>query len=240
MLYPILGIWLCWYCLYLPRMQSLFYIVFLCFGMVILLLPSSVVAMPHIISAEPYNMVAGSEVSIAGSGFGAIQGSSEVVADYGKGLLYVLKPVEWHDRRIKLKVPDLGRNLRLKLRVYSKHQYSNAVFITIKPDIKPSRQSNLQKTHMLSVGDKGEDIFRISNSPAVCGKVGTVFDHAEIKFNQKRFADAQFIALPKKGCSRCGDIHVRWYNEPTGKLAYRVNIFQRRIEGVCPQRIRHR
>lgn len=220
-------------------MRSLLYIVLSWFGCVFLLLPGLVLAMPNIMSIAPSRVVAGSEVSLNGNGFGAVPGASEVVADYGSGLSYVLKLTSWSDQRIRVKVPDLGRHLHINLRVRSAHQSSNAVSIAIKPDIKPQQQGSIRKIHALSVGDKGEDVFKVSNSPTLCGKQGTLFDHAEIKFDKKRFADAQFVSLPKKGCSRCGNIRVRWYNEPTGKLAYRVNIFQRHIEGVCTQRIRH-
>ncbi len=220
-------------------MRSLLYIVLSWFGCVFLLLPGLAWAVVNVVSTEPSHVVAGSELSLNGSGFGAVPGMSEVVADYGSGLFYVLKHTFWSDKRIRVKVPDLGRHLHIKLRVRSAHQSSKAVSIIIKPDIKPQQQGSIRKAHALSVGDKGEDVFKISNSPALCGKQGTLFDHAEIKFDKKRFADAQFVSLPKKGCSRCGNIRVRWYNEPTGKLAYRVNIFQRRIEGVCSQRIRH-
>lgn len=192
-----------------------------------------------VISAYPSRVMAGSEISLSGPNFGAVLGSSKVIADYGHGFFYVLKHTSWSNHTITLKVPDLGKSLRVKLRIQSANQRSNSVTITIKPDIRKSQQKEIKKVHVLNVGDKGEDIFKVVNKSGSCGKAGELFDHAEIRFVKKRFSEAQFVSLPAKGCTRCGDIRVRWYNEPTGKLEYRMSIFQRRIEGVCEQRVWH-
>jgi len=192
-----------------------------------------------VISAYPVHVMAGSEISLSSPNFGTVPGSSKVIADYGNGFFYVLKHTSWSNHTITLKVPDLGKSLRVKLRIQSADQRSNSVTITMKPDIRKSQQKPIKKTHTLDVGDKGEDIFKVSNKFASCGKVGTLFDHAEITFVKKRFSEAQFVSLPAKGCARCGDIRARWYNEPTGKLEYRVSIFQRWVEGVCRQRVWH-
>jgi len=203
-----------------------------------LLLSGEANAAPEIISAIPTSVQSGTAIKLTGSGFGAASSAAKVIADYGRGFLYALEPAGWGNSRISVRVPDLGKSLTVKLYIISGGQRSKPVPVTIKPDIR-GRQQDEMRRHQLSVGDKGEDVFSVSNISAMCGKSGTVFDHAEIVFDKKRFSDAQFVSLPKKGCKRCGNIRVRWYNEPTGQLAYRVNIFQRHIEGICQSRIRH-
>lgn len=204
---------------------------------VALLLSGEVSAAPAITAAVPALLPAGAEISLTGSGFGAASAASEVVADYGHGFFYTLKYSDWNDRTIRLRIPDLGKSLTPQLRVVKGRQYSNSVRVTIRPDIRSGGHGE-SRAHQLGIGDKGEDIFKVINHPPTCGNVGQRFDHAEIIYDKKRFAEAQFVALPARGCSRCGAIKVHWYNEPTGSLQYRMKIFRRQIEGVCRQMVR--
>jgi len=211
---------------------------FLSLFITVLLLSNVAIATPIIVFLSPTSLQAGGVIKLTGSGFGSASNTSEVVADYGYGFFYALEHTAWSDASISVRIPDPGKQLNVKLHVVVGRQSSNVISITIKPQITAALHAESKK-HQLKVGDKGEDVFKVINRPATCRSSGELFDHAEISFVRKRFAEAQFVALPAKGCSRCGNIKVRWYNEPTGQLAYRVNIFQRRIEGACQPRVRH-
>jgi len=184
-------------------------------------------------------LLAGSVVHLSGTGFGNSSGASEVIADYGRGFRYALAPVSWNDRSIKVKIPDFGKGLKIRLQIKVNQVTSNPVGVTLVPIIKSAPQVQSNRAHTLSVGDKGEDQFTLVNQSAACNRTGELYHHAQIQFVKKRFADAQFVSLPAQNCSRCRDIRVRWYNEPTGLLYYRLLLFKRRIQGICPQRIRH-
>ncbi len=186
----------------------------------------------------PTSLQSGGVIKLSGSGFGSGSATSEVVADYGHGFFYALEHSAWGNSSISVRVPDLGKQLNVKLHVVAGGQSSKPVSVMIKPEITAVLHSESKK-HQLKVGDKGEDVFKITNRPATCRSSGELFDHAEISVVRKRFAEAQFVALPAKGCNRCGKIKVRWYNEPTGRLQYRVKIFSRQFEGICQQRVRH-
>jgi len=204
-----------------------------------LLLSGAVDASPVIAFVTPRAVQAGDVIKLTGSGFGPASATSEVVADYGHGFFYALEHAAWSNSSISVRIPDLGKSLKIRIHIVAGGQSSNAVSVTMKPEITAVLYAK-SKIHRLKVGDKGEDVFRVENASAQCGRAGELFDHAEIVFNQKRFSEAQFVALPAKGCSRCGKIRVRWYNEPTGLLQYRLKVFKRRIEGVCRQRVRRR
>ncbi len=91
-----------------------------------------------------------------------------------------------------------------------------------------------EREHALNVGDKGEDRFDLSVAPPACGETVLAYDHADIEFLRKRFADARIVRVPSKACLRCSPLVVRWYNEPTGYLKYRLRIHLRPVEGRCP------
>jgi len=203
----------------------------------VLLASSLAIATPIVTSVSPSSVPSGGLIKLAGSGFGAALEKSEVVAGYEGGFFYALEHTAWSNSSISVSVPDMGKRLKVKLYVVAGGQSSKPVSVTIKPEITGVLHGEIKK-HQLSVGDKGEDLFKITNRPATCRNSGELFDHAKISVVRKRFAEAQFVALPAKGCSRCSKIKVRWYNEPTGRLQYRLKIFKRQIEGICQQRVR--
>jgi len=94
-----------------------------------------------------------------------------------------------------------------------------------------------ERTHSLSVGDKGEDRFDVGVTPPACGVTALVFDHARIVYKQRRFGEAKVISKPPSGCILCSPLVVRWYHEPTGYLEYQVHVYRRRITGDCPPSI---
>jgi len=218
-------------------MKLLLRFITLC-GFLLSLLSAHAGVKPRIVEVIPMQSTSGSVVRLNGAGFGVASISSEVIADYGNGFLYALKHTLWSDSAIQLKIADLGKNLSVKLHIKVGSTRSNIVSITLKPDIRGRADDSSKRKHALKVGDKGEDGFNVTNQPAACNKAGELFDHALIRFDKQRFAEAQFVALPIKGCFRCRDIKVRWYNEPTGRLEYTLVIFRRQISGSCRQWIR--
>ncbi|MEM9624451.1 MAG: hypothetical protein AAF993_22615 [Pseudomonadota bacterium] len=96
------------------------------------------------------------------------------------------------------------------------------------------RHPYLHVKSTVQVGNKGEEVFDVSlaaSSPH-CGRLW-VFDHAEIKVHQQRFADVQVIALPEAGCRKCKPGVVRWYHEPTGHLDFSVFVYRRQVDIAC-------
>lgn len=85
----------------------------------------------------------------------------------------------------------------------------------------------------LAVGNKGEEFLDVAVDP-VCGQPTWVFDHADLVVHRSRFGAAQFVSVPVSGCTACEPLVLRWYHEPTGHLAFSVNV-HRRLEIVpCP------
>ncbi len=199
-------------------------------------LPGVILASVKINSFDPRIVDAGGQVILKTSDAGAASAAMRVVADYGDNFYYALNILQQTRNSLTVRVPDLGKHLKIKLFVESGSQKSNPVFIKLKPVIE-ARRNPAAKSHRLLVGDKGEDRYPVKNIPASCGKKGEAFDHASIHFLKKRFAEAQFITLPDKNCRRCKDIRVRWYNEPTGELVYQLQIFRRVIEGLCRKNV---
>ncbi|MBX3705328.1 MAG: hypothetical protein KF911_01755 [Pseudomonadales bacterium] len=82
----------------------------------------------------------------------------------------------------------------------------------------------------LAVGNKGEEVLDVAVDP-VCGQPAWVFDHADLVVHRSRFGAAQFVSVPTSGCTACEPLVLRWYHEPTGHLAFSVNV-HRRLEIV--------
>ena len=85
-----------------------------------------------------------------------------------------------------------------------------------------------------SVGDRGEVHLDVSISELACGEHWR-FHSAELVIRRNRFGDAQFIALPARGCIECADIVVRWMHEPTGHIEFDVNVFRERHFESCEE-----
>ena len=84
----------------------------------------------------------------------------------------------------------------------------------------------------LNVGDKGEELINVSVERR-CDRPLWVFDHAELVVRDRRFGDAQFVAIPEAGCVDCPPLRVRWYHEPTGYLDFEVRVFRRESRAEC-------
>ncbi|MEZ5729560.1 MAG: hypothetical protein R3E48_17150 [Burkholderiaceae bacterium] len=85
----------------------------------------------------------------------------------------------------------------------------------------------------LRVGDKGRFSLDVSRPRPACGAPGLVYDRARIVYRMRRFSEAQIVAAPRPGCSRCGPLEVAWYVEPTGRIDFALEVRWRRINGVC-------
>jgi len=198
---------------------------------------TSSIAAAVIKNTAPAFVKAGSVVSIVGSGFGSSLSSSAVIANYGDGFSYALKVEYWSDHLIKISVPDLGKSLNLILRVNTIEGISNPTALHLIANLMIEHSPAYQ--HQLKVGDKGEEVLRIRNKKPTCGNAGTMFAEAGVHVIQQRFADARIVAMPKASCIQCQPVTVRWFNEPTGFIQYRIDVTKREIEGVCPDQTRN-
>ncbi len=88
----------------------------------------------------------------------------------------------------------------------------------------------------IDVGDKGEITLQVGSNPEYCQTPAWVFDHAELVVTDSRFADAQMVQIPESGCFECSPLVVRWFHEPTGRVAFHVNVYRRLAPVECPQR----
>lgn len=183
--------------------------------------------------------------------FGAQCERCEVIVEYADGLHYAAEIEQWAVERILARVPDLNRAPEVRLRVRSAGGLSAALptllIRTIVPNAdvdapgpsSPARPPPLvERTSNLAVGDKGVDVIDLSTPAPGCGRAAALFDHAQIVYADRRFGEAQIVALPPSGCSKCPPLRIRWYHEPTGRLSYQVHIYKRIVEGVCTERIR--
>ena len=82
------------------------------------------------------------------------------------------------------------------------------------------RDPYFERRSALKVGAKGEDAIDVSAGSCEC------FHHAEIVWLERRFADAQFVQIPRQACVQCDPLIVRWYHEPTGKLHFQVRVYR--------------
>lgn len=182
--------------------------------------------------------------------FGPPCSACEVIVDYG-GLRYAYAPKPWHPQRLSVELADLNRGTNLRVRVRAQAGLTNAVPVALERKLVPPRelqqpvprgmidsQHYFERTHELAVGEKGEDVFDVGVALPSCGARAEVFDHARIVYTVQRFAQAQVVASPPAGCTRCPPLRVRWYNEPTGRLVYQLHVYRRTVEGVCRERVR--
>lgn len=90
-----------------------------------------------------------------------------------------------------------------------------------------TRDPYFERRSELKVGAKGEDAIDVSATTA-CSR----FHHAEVVWIERRFADAQFVQIPERGCIHCDPLVVRWYHEPTGKLHFEVKVYRTPCSGA--------
>ena len=107
---------------------------------------------------------------------------------------------------------------------------AHALEVDVRPDDK-TPYFQFQSARL--VGDRGEVSLDVSVPPA-CG-IQWRFHHAELEILHNRFGDAQFVSLPASGCESCDPVIVRWMHEPTGQLAFNVNVYRMRIESPCQE-----
>jgi len=205
-------------------------------------------AEPKIVSVKPGR--ANSAV-IQGQAFGNACRECEVIADFG-GFKYAYPVDRWSKQRIVAKITDIGKGNNIKIAVRTADGLSRPVSYRIPTQVVPAKKIKrivkpnsvpdlllFEHHSKLSVGDKGEERYDVSQAAPACGQKGYVFDSADlIQGRDTRFGEAKFVGLPKVGCSRCQPIRVRWYHEPTGKLHFQVHVYRREIEGICPNQVR--
>lgn len=178
-----------------------------------------------------------SHVVLSGTGFGKPCPRCEVIAHYSQSIKYALPVVSWSDSAIKARLPDLNQpDTNIKVSVTTKIGNSRPKSLSLKRKVSLSLRK--KKTHSLSVGDKGEDLFDLPGTRLACGQQTSAFNHAEVKVRKSRFAEARIVKRPPAGCTECSPIVVRWYNEPTGSLSYELLVFSRKVEGICKDRLR--
>ncbi|MGV6816809.1 MAG: hypothetical protein ACWA44_06015 [Thiotrichales bacterium] len=178
-----------------------------------------------------------SHMLLSGTGFGEPCARCEVIAHYSQSIKYALPIVSWSDSGIKARLPDLNQpGTNVKVSVTTKNGNSRPKSLRLKRKV--SLSLRMKKTHSLSVGDKGEDLFDIPGARLACDQQTSTFDHAEVKVRKSRFAEARIVKSPPAGCTECSPIVVRWYNEPTGSLSYDLLVFSRNVEGICKDRLR--
>ena len=187
--------------------------------------------------------------TLAGSGFGESCKGCEVIADYGT-LRYALEVQEWSDRHIRLSVPDLNLRRQVELRVVTPGGRSNGLRLQVPLRLVPAVETTrikqppprdllaFYKDSRQKVGAKGVEDFDVSAHAPACGGTALLYDHANIVFGKRRFGDAQIVATPRTGCTSCEPLKVRWYHEPTGYLEFQVQVYRRRVEGICAARKR--
>lgn len=180
--------------------------------------------------------------------FGVTCRGCEVIVEYRDGLRYAHAPFEYRAQRMRVRLADLNRGEELTVRVRTLSGVTNPRPVRLIPRLVPARVARepaavdnlhvFERTYRLAVGDKGEDHFDVSTALPACGEKAGVFHAADIVYRERRFGEAQVVALPPAGCTRCPPLKVRWYYEPTGRLAYQLHITRRVVEGLCPDRRR--
>ncbi|GAB4350766.1 MAG: hypothetical protein Kow006_13910 [Gammaproteobacteria bacterium] len=217
------------------------------------LLLALTLSLPVTVSALTVSSVKGGDqgvVQLNGKGFGRSCPPCRVVIDYGGGFRYSAEVVRWADEAILIRVPDLGRALKVTLQVETPAGRSARQPFRLLPRIVPDREITrpvttrragdllvFERSHNVKVGGKGDDRFDVSIEPLQCGQKGLAFYRARIVYRDRRFAEAQIVSAPNSGCVRCRPLVVRWYNEPTGRLTYQLHVYRREIEGICRDRV---
>lgn len=183
------------------------------------------------------SLVSGNKITITGTGFGEKCADCEVIATYSSRVRYSLLVTMWSDRKIKTSIPRLPESSsRVSIQIHTEKGLSNSRVLTM--NSRERLVATETRSHDLSVGDKGEDKFKLQGKKPACGAKALLFSRADIKFLEKRFSDAKVVASPSPGCITCGPVVVRWYNEPTGKLKYELRLFSQSYDGICPERLR--
>ena len=187
-------------------------------------------------------------VEIHGSGFAERCPSCRVVADYGD-LWYALEIDHWSPTHLRVRLPDLNLGLKIGLRVQTAFGASDWFRLQLtrarvprRDRLTAVRSSNpgLLTWDLRSyrpVGAKGEHRFALPPKSLRCGESTLLFDHAHIVFRERRFGDAQIVSTPNPGCTDCEPIVVLWYHEPTGRLDFQLQVYHRRVEGPCAERV---
>ena len=157
--------------------------------------------------------------------------NTEILADYGDNTVYKLEIITQKENKLYTRIVDIGKNLNINILVKSGKQKSSYHSLKIQPDIIST--NSFPKKHNKLLGEKGIDIFNIKNQTALCKQNGELFHHAEIIFIRRQFAGANIIDYPKKNCQQCKSLKVKWYNEPTGELIYKIRFNKRKISGIC-------
>ena len=202
-----------------------------------ILSPREALAQPPSIDRILYRKA--EQAVIVGKSFGNLCEDCEILIRYSDSLLYSAPIQDWTPTRIDVEVPDLNQHDAL-IQVQVKRGSLTSLWKSLMLRRRFSLLMSKMISHSLSVGEKGEDEFKIRSVKTQCGKTVIVYDHSELTNIKSRFAGAKIVASPPSGCERCSPVVVRWYNEPTGYLSYEMKVFGRVVQGVCRSRVRKR
>jgi hypothetical protein len=184
---------------------------------------------------------------LRGEGFGSACSGCEVLVTYTDGFRYSVPVEEWSDRAIRVQVPDLNRDVTLRVAVKAGKAISNALPVQLRPRVlspaqlksaAPGVAALFERSSEIKVGNRGEELYTVSVSGPGCGQRAWVFDHARIRHIRQRFGEAQIVSQPQEPCVQCEPVQVRWYHEPTGYLHFQLEVYRREIDGACPARVR--
>ncbi len=191
------------------------------------------------------------QVELSGD-FGAACQRCGILVDYDRGLTYAYQPKHWQAQKLVFRIQDIGRSLKVDIRVKTADGETSSKPLTIKPQLQPRRlqrkaiplssidnKNSFMREHKDPFGGKGKDRFIMDTPPAVCQHKGELFHAVELVPGKKRFGDARIIRQPDAGCQKCKPVEVEWYHEPTGSIEYQLHIQMRIVDGICSDRIRH-
>jgi len=185
-----------------------------------------------------------------GDHFGSPCQGCEVIAEYTTGFKYSHAITFWSDKRIIVNIPDLSKGYFIKLSVHTLQNKSNQkplrlnilkAYDRIHNNVMQTQAKGVitfDRQHNDSLGGKGIDTFSLSSIVPSCNKLSLVFDQAQLIYKMKRFSGATLKKTPKAGCAQCSPLLVQWLNEPTGKLEYQLQAYQREVQGICSDKIR--
>ena len=215
---------------------------------IVLLLCMLVAFQAQATALNQIRVLANNHVELNGD-FGADCEKCEILADYGGGLVYAYRPESWQKHRLEFQLLDLGRSLKVTVRVMTSMGLTvpqaakiNARFLPAKLELKAEmaadNKSLFEKAHTDPFGGKGIDRFNIPSSKPACNRQGAQFHDMALFLQKKRFGDARITARPRIGCTDCSPIEVEWYHEPTGFIDYQLAVQYRIVSGICRERIK--
>jgi len=193
---------------------------------------------------------AGDTAVITGRGFGSRCRQCEVIVEYPDGLQYSARIKSWAARQIRFHARDFNKGTHVHVHAQASGSGSNSIAYTIRPVRHPRKRVSrfipqgvmkdllvFSRQSRNAAGAKGVDAHNVSGRAPGCGQKALVFDHA-VLLQKGRYGQARVLSQPRTGCVQCQPIRIKWYQEPTGSLAYQLHVYRREIWGICPDRVR--